>query len=325
MLRYYGRAASCFVLGLILRKFRPSSGAGQQRDGGKMQHAELPGRAIFRTADAMKQAGSYQSSGLLHPGCTYVAWKKKVECEDGIDPNAMLEVVHHRHTPPKQTADPATQARERAEGAIALANKRARSGATVNGTGRPRRRAAVLMSGLIARDEGRHLRCTPRGRMRQLQATKSQIEHLFAPLVSAGYSVHLFLSTSECVDNQVNFTDTMRKAYEPWLAGFHSSSCRSAPDHRCLIKNALGLLDRNRGFADLRSSDLILMTRPDLLVSANGGALVLDMVCLFFKSLRCLHIKTCLWSRIIPLLGLFVVCLGVNRNFTRDVDMAFYL
>jgi hypothetical protein len=134
------------------------------------------------------------------------------------------------------------------------------------------RRAVVLMSGLVARDDGRHNRCTPRGKQKQLQATRSQQEHFFRALEGKDFSVHLFLSINICPDDSEtadyhpaergrsggssssvgggggahgrghsssnNFTATLAHAYEPWLTALHTSNCPPIESlkGRCLIR-----------------------------------------------------------------------------------------
>ena len=178
--------------------------------------------------------GALKSAGLLHPSCKHVAWRNKVKCENGVNPENMLDIVRTRHV---ETDVVGTKKKDAAESAILKAHQRSRM-KIANSSIPVRHRAVILMSGLIARDEGRYLRCTPRGRAKQLQATRSQIDHLITPLASNGFSVHLFLSTSDCVDGTTgaNFTSRIQQAYGTFLTSFHASSCIGAPFGRCLIK-----------------------------------------------------------------------------------------
>lgn len=201
------------------------------------------------------------ASGLMHPACKFVPWKGKVVCAEGVDADAVVEVVRTRHVPPRTpsshaTSDTQVSMEHRFDGvmqAIENANARAMninlrvnrendsSSKGEQGSQRMQHRVAVLMTGLIARDAGRQERCTMRGKQRQLIATRSQIQHVFGPLQSAGFRVVLFLATPTCnVLSQSlsgdrgsssssgphdNFTDTLAHAYRPWLADFRVASC----------------------------------------------------------------------------------------------------
>lgn len=159
-----------------------------------------------------------------------------------------------------------------------------------------RRRVCVLLAGLVARDSGKHeymnvekaptfsihgfilfwsyvgkvLRCTTRGKDRQLAAARSQNRFFFQPLVELGFEVKLFLSISPCpaegavrgssygngrhltgttqgnkrsggsngsggiVDR--NFTEELAAVYSPWVAGIVIDGCSEAINQRCLVK-----------------------------------------------------------------------------------------
>jgi len=178
---------------------------------------------------------------LLPEGCKWQAWTKKVACKNGVDADVVAEMVHNRV--------PVHRNSQEAAGSSAIAPPSSRN---------VTRRAVVLMSGLVSRDAGRHKRCTARGKQKQLQATRSQREHLFGSLTHLGFSAHLFLTVNSCpppvvgssssegkatalVDNinsPHNFTTALARAYEPWLVSLVTSNCPPAESlkGRCLIR-----------------------------------------------------------------------------------------
>jgi len=212
-------------------------------------------RLLSRESEALERKGgsalarnNHIAGSMMHPACKYVPWKGRLMCAEGVDADAVAEVVRTRHVPLKMpsshdSSDVKVLNEHRFDGvmqAIENANKRA-----LNPNLRENHHeVAILMTGLAARDAGRQERCTMRGKQRQLIAARSQIQHVFGPLQSAGFRVKLFLTTSDCSDpaklqsskgdsgggssssgRSDNFTATLKHAYSPWLADFQVASC----------------------------------------------------------------------------------------------------